>query len=193
VSPTPQLLDDLSALETLLLPETPPRRLLRSSRCLAAVYGFVDASEAGFGCTLMLPGNVIKLRHGAWGSYYDSVSSHFRELSNLVQSIEAAANEGELDSSELFIFTDNTTAEGAYYKGNSPNKHLFELVLRLRVLEMHRSLRLHVCHVAGSRMMAQSTDGLPRGVLMEGVLRGGRPQPTSCPYTRMVVHAVLGF
>jgi hypothetical protein len=72
---------------------------------------------------------------------------------------------GELVQTELYIYTDNTTAEGAYYKGNSPNRHLFSLVLRLRLLEMQASIQLHVIHVAGTRMIYQGTDGLSRGIV----------------------------
>lgn len=33
-------------------------------------------------------------------------------------------------------------------------------------------LKLHVIHVAGTRMIKQGTDGLSRGVLLEGVMKG---------------------
>ena len=48
------------------------------------------------------------------------------------------------------MFTDNSTAESVYYKGNSSSQHLFELVLCLRKLEMRGVLVLHVVHVAGT-------------------------------------------
>jgi hypothetical protein len=70
----------------------------------------------------------------------------------------------------VFLFTDNSTAEEAYYKGNSPSRLLFELVLRLQRLEMHRNLILHITHVAGTRMMSQGTDGLSRGLFTGGVM-----------------------
>jgi hypothetical protein len=91
------------------------------------------------------------------------VTSNFRELTNLVDSIEQGVSCGELTNTELFLFTDNTTAEGAYYKGNSPSRPLFEQILRLRRLEMVATLRLHVIHVAGTQMIQQGTDGLSRG------------------------------
>jgi hypothetical protein len=56
------------------------------------------------------------------------------------------------------LFTNNTTAKGAYYRGNSPSRLLFELVLRLRQLEMRGDLILHITHV------------LSRGVLTGGVM-----------------------
>jgi hypothetical protein len=70
------------------------------------------------------------------------------------------------------MFTDNAVAEGAFFKGTSANKHLFELVLRLKRLEFDHSLKLNVIHVSGRRMVAQGTDGLSRGDLSDGVLQG---------------------
>jgi hypothetical protein len=70
------------------------------------------------------------------------------------------------------MFTDNSTAEGSYYKGNSPNRLLFKLVLRLRELELLGGLILHVIHVAGARMISQGTDGFSRGECSSGVMGG---------------------
>ena len=54
-----------------------------------------------------------------------------RELRNLVEALEEEVSSNMLSDAELFIFMDNTTAEGAYYRGNSDSKPLFELILRL--------------------------------------------------------------
>jgi hypothetical protein len=47
------------------------------------------------------------------------------------------SEESLLAGREIFLFTDNSTAERAYYKGTSSAEPLFELVLRLRKLEIH--------------------------------------------------------
>lgn len=57
-----------------------------------------------------------------------------------------------LKKSELFVFTDNTTEESAFFKGTSLSKKLFNLVLELRELQM---LKLHLVHVSGQRMIVQ--------------------------------------
>lgn len=79
---------------------------------------------------------------------------------------------GSLIGSEVFIFTDNTTAESAFYKGSMSSKLLFSMVLHLWHLDMSGILMLNVIHVAGSCMIQQGTDGLSRGDLYEGVLAG---------------------
>jgi hypothetical protein len=77
---------------------------------------------------------------------------------------------------EIFLFTDNTTAEAAYWKGHSKSRKLFEIVLRLKKLEMEYDLLLHVIHVSGKRMIHQGTDGLSRADKTAGVMMGRRMQ-----------------
>jgi hypothetical protein len=169
LAPAPRLSSNLECLRQLFANPTPPTRMIRCMRWQTAVYGFVDASSAGFGGSFALPDGSVFFRHGLWGRDADSMSSNFKELCNLVDSIEEGVQSRELADTELFILTDNTTAEGCYYKGNADNRQLFNQVLRLRCLEMTASLRLHVIHVSGTRMIHQGTDGLSRGLLTDGV------------------------
>jgi hypothetical protein len=168
----PRLRFDLQCLQQLFAPTTPPVCLVRATAVTVATYGFVDASGAGFGGTVLLPNGDTIFRHGFWGSDEDMRSSNYRELRNLVDTLDACLQQGDLLNTEAFLFTDNGVAEAAYYKGNSDNRHLFDLVLRLRQLEMNGSLRLHVVHVSGTRMIAQGTDGLSRSYYTTGVMAG---------------------
>ena len=70
------------------------------------------------------------------------------------------------------MFTDNDTAQSCYHNGTSSSKLLFNLVVRLKKLELNYGLRLHLIHVSGTRMIEQGTDGISRGNMMEGVLTG---------------------
>ena len=80
--------------------------------------------------------------------------------------------EEELKDCEVFV-TDNSTAEGAYCKGNSSSQSLFELVVvRLRNLGMNSRFILHVIHMSVKQMIAQGTDGLSRWDHLEGVMQG---------------------
>ncbi len=45
-------------------------------------------------------------------------------------------------------------------------------MLRLRKAEIKYGFSLHVAHVAGTRMIAQGTDGLSKGIMLEGVVCG---------------------
>mmetsp|Transcript_786 Transcript_786/g.1194 ORF Transcript_786/g.1194 Transcript_786/m.1194 type:complete len:304 (+) Transcript_786:5696-6607(+) len=80
--------------------------------------------------------------------------------------------EGDLNGMEIFFFADNSTSERAFFKGTSKSKLLHELVIRLRDLEMKQGCLIRLCHVAGTRMIQQGSDGLSRGNLTEGVMSG---------------------
>ena len=99
-------------------------------------------------------------------------SSNFRELNNFVEKLEKEGASGTLVGAELFIFTDNTTTESAFHNGTSSSEKLFNLILRVRIVQMKFSVRVHMIHVSGERMIHQGTDGLSRGNLTGGVLSG---------------------
>jgi hypothetical protein len=113
-------------------------------------------------------------KSGQWDEVHTKQSSNFRELGNLIYTIEEQLSIGQLRDTELFIFTDNSTAESAFYNGTASSPTLFELVLRLRNLQMNQRLLVHFVHVAGTKMMAQGTDGLSRGSMLIDALQGDR-------------------
>ena len=172
VSPSYRLSDDIATLEKMTSCSSPHRRFVRSNLVLSACYGFGDASGSGFGSTVEGPGG-LWYRHGLWGKDANKRSSNYRELRNLVETIEEGVDSGSLTGAELFLFTDNTVAEAAFYKGNtSSSRALFDLIVRLRMIEISGALRFWVIHVAGKRMISQGADGLSRGNLLEGVMEG---------------------
>jgi hypothetical protein len=130
VTAVPRLTEDLECLNQLFTPDQPPICFVRSSKITTVSYGFGDASGDGFGNTTLLPDGMMSFRHGSWGTNADD--TYFRELLNLVTALEEGVHSGELQHSETFIFTDNTTAERCFYKGDSPSRPLFQLVLQLR-------------------------------------------------------------
>jgi hypothetical protein len=67
---------------------------------------------------------------------------------------------------------DNLTTEAAFFNGTSLSILLFNLVLRLRKLEVDQQCLLHLVHAAGMRMIGQGSDGLSRGNLTKGVMLG---------------------
>jgi len=155
----------------LFCPNEPPRRAIRPSKTSEALYMFGDASGAGFGSSLKIGKDII-YRHGQWKQSFAQESSNYRELGNLINAAKDACSKGLLKDAELFVFTDNTSAESAFYKGTSSSKRLFELTLDLRKLQMNDGLALHLIHVAGKRMIAQGTDGLSRGISYQGIMTG---------------------
>ena len=171
VKPVPRLGRDLRALNLLFSKATPPERLVRGQLIHAVKYAFGDASKAGFGSS-WISAQGVKYRFGTWGRNMQEGSSNLRELKNLVDTLKKMAESNELEGSEIYIFTDNSTAEAAFFKGLSKSRLLFELILELRELEMNSKTKIHFIHVAGTRMIAQGSDGLSRGNISEGVMKG---------------------
>ena len=167
----PRFCSDLEAILFLAESVTPRMRVVRSTSTLTAFYGFGDASSDGFGATIERKSGVVG-RYGLWAADTSEQSSNFRELLNLVETIEEEGAAGSLANTEIWLFTDNSTAEGCFHRGSSSSQLLHELVLRLRKAELDHGLVLYLVHVAGKRMIAQGTDGLSRGLLLEGVLSG---------------------
>ena len=171
VKAVPRLKNDLRALELMTEDLTAPVVVVRSKRILLVRYGFGDASGGGFGSSLTSRIG-IKVQIGTWNEQGSNKSSNFRELGNFVLRLEKEAALGELEGSEIFLFTDNSTAESAFHNGTSSSKTLFELVIRIRKLQLVQSVKIHLIHVAGTRMIDQGTDGISRGNLLEGVMAG---------------------
>jgi hypothetical protein len=171
--PVPRLSNDLKALKELFSSEFPTLRLIRGSSINFAVFSFGDTSGGGFGSSWEI-GDDIEFRFGTWGAEVSQSSSNYRELRNLVDTLEEINRNDELFGREIFLFTDNSTSEAAFYNGSSKSEKLFELVLRIKKLEMNHQAKIHIVHVSGERMKVQGTDGLSRGNLNVGVMAGKR-------------------
>jgi hypothetical protein len=165
---------DLPALARLFAPTTPPKRLIRARKVVEVYYGFGDASQDGFGFNIQeSDGDTVHYRFGQWCDEVSESTSNYRELYNLVCRLEEMVEDGTLRGAEVFIFTDNSTSESVYFKGNSSSETLFNLTVRLRELEMHGDLILHMLHCAGTRMQDEGADGSSRGDHSTGVMGGG--------------------
>ena len=168
IKPVPRLHDCLRALTRFFESPDPPTLIERSKHINLIIYGFADASEGGLGATLDF-GDKVSYRVGVWGRDTEKESSNWRELANIVTTLEEQLQNDSIRGSTIIIATDNAVAEAAIYKGNSSSEKLFDLVVRLRELELKSSANIIVTHVSGERMKAQGTDGVSRGSLREGI------------------------
>ena len=174
VRAVPRLAADVAALMQLTSSLEPPDVLVRPINAMAVIFIYGDASGAGYGISLWRKGeSKIGVEYGEWTKEYSEKSSNHREMYNFTIYLEKLLSLGEIKSgSEVFVFTDNQVTESAFFKGTSKSKSLFDLVLRLRRLEMDGSLFLRVVWVAGTRMIEQGTDGFSRGDVENGVATG---------------------
>ena len=171
VRASPSLKRDVEALWFMMSNTCTPKVSIRSKSVLTIVYGFGDASGSGLGATFTCGGG-FNFRIGVWGSDEGPESSNWKEFSNIVESLEDEAESGNLSSSEVYMFTDNSTVESCAAKGSSSSPKLLELVIRLQGLMTRSGVKIHISHVAGTRMIAQGTDGVSRGYLGQGVMAG---------------------
>ena len=181
----PRLIADVAALRKLTASQKPPLRVVRPSSTVQVFYGFGDASGKQFGSTVSRNYNCqsklsnertspegLRYRVGIWTAEEEEESSNYKELSNLVEMMVEEAEAGRVRGAEMFLFTDNLVSEGCFYRGSSKSKKLHNLILRLRQLEMDYGMVIHLIHVAGTRMIAQGTDGCSRGSFLDGVMAG---------------------
>ena len=97
-------------------------------------------------------------------------SSNYRELGNLVDTMEKYHQEGKLKGAEIFLLKNNLVLDNVFYKGTSSSRTLFELILRLRKVKLEENIRLHIIHVAGTRMIVSGVDALSRDETSKGVI-----------------------
>ena len=164
-----RLRSDVQALQLLMAFERPVKRIIRRRQLIQVSYGFGDASGKGFGSCILINGKV-HWKGGQWIGSISEETSNYRELRNLVDALEEAVPSGVIDGPELFMFTDNSVAERAYFRGTSSSRLLFELIVRLRNVEMQAGCTIFLVHVSGLRMVASGTDGVSRGVFNAGVM-----------------------
>ena len=168
---SPSLKSDVEALAAIFRPENVPVMSVRCRLVLTVIFGFGDASGTGLGSTFTC-GSGFSFRIGVWGSDEDSESSNWKEFTNVIEALEEEGDEGNLANAEVYMFTDNSTAELCVARGSSGSPKLLGLVVRLHSLTTRLGVKIHVFHVAGTRMIAQGTDGVSRGYLGHGIMAG---------------------
>lgn len=174
VEAVPRLRGDIEALVKLTAGAEPAVQECRVEGALSAVYIVGDASGKGFGSAVWDSEEVSYLA-GSWNVCHEEESSNWREATNLTARVEEMAEAGKLDGKELWIFTDNSTYEGAFYKGYSESPKLTAIIFRLRRVERLTGCILHVIHISGTRMKEVGADGLSRQDFVEGIMKGESP------------------
>ena len=152
-------------------PELPPIVVVSSKNCMVLIYSFADASGSDFLSTLLVH-KEIHYKIGTWSSTENTNSSNWRDFKNLVCDVEEADLKGRLEGSTVILATSNEVGELSLCKGNSTSENIFELVVRLRTVEIKFSTKILVAYVYGKQMMTQGTDAVSRGSLKEGVALG---------------------
>eukprot|EP00980_Cylindrotheca_fusiformis_P025576 scaffold14111_cov133-Cylindrotheca_fusiformis.AAC.3 len=120
----------------------------------------------------------LSYQTGIWK--YKATSSCSFEFRNLLDSLRREGEAQRLQDAFVLFMTDNKAVEDTLFKGSSKSPELLSMVQEFHKLEMEFGFVALVVHCAGTRMVAQGTDGLSRGGLNEGVM-GGKPMDSFLP------------
>ena len=169
---TPELISHCEALIELFQPEQPREVFIRPSSASQFRYYIGDASREGLGGATQFPDGSIRGRRGVWQQEFAEGGSNLREATNQVNHILREIQAGMHDGCALWAFTDNGVWSAVWSRGLSTAKHLFDLVLRLRVECRLHEVYLTVCHISGDRMIESGIDGWSRGDFETGISLG---------------------
>ena len=127
VRPVPRFRRDVACLLELTESPEPPMQLYRAKHVMA-FFVIGDASGSGKGVAVVEQYGV-EYEAGPWKMQWRKESSNVREAENLTDQIERLGRDTGLTDHEVFVMTDNTAFEGAYYKGHSHSAKLNNIVL----------------------------------------------------------------
>jgi hypothetical protein len=169
---TPELIDHCEALIQLFEGDTPREVFIRPASATQYRYYIGDASAEGFGGVTQFPDGTIRGRRGLWDAKFAEGGSNVREAINQVNHLIREIRSGIHDGCALWPFTDNAVWSAVWLKGLSTAKHLFNLVLELRIECRVHEVHCTVCHISGNRMIESGIDGWSRGDFETGISLG---------------------
>ena len=160
---TPEMRLHIEALRTLFAADAPHAVPIRPTDVGKIRYVIGDASAEGFGAGTQYPDLVFEGRDGLWKTEFAEGGSNLREAQNLANHLLSEIKAGNHDGCEVWCFTDNSVWSYVWTKGLSTARHLFYLVLELRIAAREHEVYLKTCHLSGDRMIATGMDGWSRG------------------------------
>jgi hypothetical protein len=169
---TPELITHCEALLDLFDHDVPTAVFIRPACSGAYRYYVGDASREGLGGATQFPDGTIRGRRGVWRADFAEGGSNLQEVQNQVNRLIQEVRAGMHDGCELWAFADNGCWSAVWLKGLSTAKHLFELVLKLKVECRIHEVYKHVCHISGTRMIETGIDGWSRGDFETGISLG---------------------
>ena len=135
-------------------------------------YHAGDASAEGYAAGTQYPDLSFEGRDGLWRKDFAAGGSNLREAQNIVNHLLLEVREGKHDGCEVWSATDNAVWSQVWHKGMLTARHLFYLVLELRLAAREHEVWIHVFHISGDRMIATGMDGRSRGNFDAGVSLG---------------------
>jgi hypothetical protein len=169
---TNELKEHVRALRVLFTGEDPLAVPVRPTDAGKIRYVIGDASAEGFGFSTQYPDGTLETRDGLWADEFAQGGSNLREAQNQVNQLLADVRSGKHDGCEVWGIADNEVWSLVWNKGLSSARHLFNLVLELRVECRKHEIYYRSLHISGERMIATGIDGRSRGNYDLGISLG---------------------
>lgn len=169
---TSELSLHVQALLKMFASESPLALPVRPSHRNKFRYFIGDASAEGLGSAFQYPNLEVRGREGLWDESFAEGGSNLREAQCQVNHLLAEINAGLHDGCEVWAFSDNAIWSMVFNRGSSSARHLFKLVLDLKIACYKHEVYLHTCHISGDRMIATGMDGWSRGDYDAGISLG---------------------
>eukprot|EP00956_Cyclotella_meneghiniana_P045803 scaffold385510_cov63-Cyclotella_meneghiniana.AAC.1 len=169
---TYQLVLHVSALRKLFDSPTPRVVPIRPTEKHKLRYACGDASAEGFADAVQYPDLVIDERDGLWLPEMADKSSNLREALNIANKLKIDIIAGRHDGCEVWQATDNAVWSAVCNKGMSSVRHLFDLLVDIKVLCHQHQVFYNCFHISGERMIATGIDGMSRGDKDSGIALG---------------------
>ena len=148
---TDELLTHVRALKVMFKSETPLLVPVRPTSARKIRYVVGDASAEGFAIATQYPDGRVVFKDGLWCKEFAQGGSNLREAQNHVNQLLADIRAGKHDGCKIWAGTDNAVWSAVWHKGMSSAKHLFKLILDLKIECMEHEVFLHLFHMSGDR------------------------------------------
>jgi len=169
---TYQLVLHVRALRRLFDSEEPRVVPIRPTEMVKLRYAAGDASAEGFAQAVQYPELFIDERDGLWLPEMAEKSSNLREAQNIGNHLLRDIKAGRHNGCEIWQATDNAVWSAVCNKGMSSVRHLFDLLVEIKIACHEHQVFYHCFHISGDRMIATGIDGMSRGDRDSGISLG---------------------
>lgn len=169
---TYQLVLHTHALQKLFATEEPRVSLIHPTERDKVRYGCGDASAEGFAQAMQYPDLEIDERYGLWMGSLSAGSSNLGEALNIANHLKRDIKAGRHDGCEIWQASDNAVWSAVCNKGMLSVRHLFDLLVDIKLLCHEHDVFYHCYHILGERMIATGIDGLSQGNQELGIALG---------------------
>lgn len=111
-------------------------------------YVIADASSEGLGAATQYPELELEGQDGLWLTKFSEGGSNSREAQNIVNHLLFKINADKHTGGEVWCATDNAVWSAVWNKGMSSAKHLFKLVVDLKIAYRKQEVFICTCFIS---------------------------------------------